>query len=60
MVHLTDPRDKEAKGLQAEALKAMKEPVALYTVYFKAKGADAGKSVWSWVYVDGAFRIMGK
>lgn len=60
VVHLTDPGDRNAKGAQSEALKSMKAPVALYTVYFKAKGEELGKSLWSWVYVDGGFRLMGK
>ena len=60
VVHLTDPADPEAKGAQSEALKSMKAPVALYTVSFKVPGEPLGKSLWSWVYVDGAFRLMGK
>lgn len=60
VVHLTDPADPEAKGAQSEALKSMKAPVALYTVYFKVPGEPDGKSLWSFVYADGAFRLMGK
>ena len=60
VVHLASPEDKEAKGAQSEALRSMKQPVALYTVSFKAKGESLGKSLWSFVYVDGAFRLMGK
>ncbi|MCE9582376.1 MAG: hypothetical protein K8T20_07775 [Planctomycetes bacterium] len=60
VVHLTDPADPEAKGAQSEALKSMKAPVALYTVYFKVPGEPLGKSLWSFVYADGAFRLMGK
>jgi hypothetical protein len=51
---ITDPGDTNATGLQRKALLARKKDFALYTVEVR------GFSIWSFVYVDGAFRIAGK
>lgn len=52
--------DPKAVGLQNDALKAMKSPVALYSVRMLQPGKDLGMHLWSFVYVDGAFRFIGK
>jgi len=52
--------DENATGLQKEAIKAMKKPVALYSVRMAEPGKTSGMTLWSFVYVDGAFRIAGK
>lgn len=54
------PDSDRATGLQKDALTAMKRPTALYTVKLIEPGKDAGTSVWSFVYVDGGFRLAGK
>lgn len=51
---IDDPSDSNATGLQRKALLARRKPIALYTVELR------GFSFWSFVYVDGAFRIAGK
>lgn len=52
--------DKNATGLQQDAIKAMTKPVALYTAKLVEPGKEAGLSVWSFVWADGAFRLAGK
>lgn len=52
--------DENATGAQKRVLAAMKAPTALYTVKFKAPDAEAGFSLWSFVYVDNGFRLIGK
>lgn len=54
------PDDREATGLQASALRAMKVPRPLYTVRLVKPGDEAGTSLWSFAHVDGAFRLVGK
>jgi hypothetical protein len=58
--YLTNAEDPNATGSQKDAMKAMKEKSAIYTVKFIKPGEDAGMSVWSWAYVDGGFRLIGK
>lgn len=53
----TDPN---ATGLQKQALAAMKTKVPLYTVRFAEKAGMPGYTLWSFVYVDGQFRLAGK
>ena len=53
------PDDREATGLQDDALKAMKTPRALYTLHLSKRGREASMSVRSFVLVDGAFRLIG-
>ena len=53
----TDPN---ATGLQKQALAAMKTKVPLYTVRFVEKPGMPGYTLWSFVYVDGQFRLVGK
>ena len=52
--------DPKATGLQNDALKAMKSPTPLYSVRFIKPGEDAGMHLWSFVFVDGGFRFIGK
>ena len=54
------PADKDATGLQKDALSAMKAKVALYTVRMTKPGEESGTTLWSFVYVDGGFRLAGK
>jgi hypothetical protein len=53
----TDPN---ATGLQQQALAAMKTKVPLYTVRFVEKPGMPGYTLWSFVWVDGQFRLVGK
>lgn len=57
---LTDPSDKNATGLQQKALAAMKEKTPLYGVNLVEPGKESGMHLWNFVYVDGAFRMVGK
>ena len=52
--------DKEATGLQKDALVAMKQKVTLYTVELKKPGEKAGTTLWSFVYAENGFRLAGK
>lgn len=56
----TSPDDDEANALQESALRAMKTPVALYTINCVEPGKTIGSSLWSFAYVDGKFRYLGK
>lgn len=51
-----DPR---ASGAQKQLIAEMKTPVTLYTVNFHALEGPGGQSMWSWAYIDGAFRFLG-
>ena len=52
--------DPKAVGLQNDALAAMKKPVPIYSVRFVKPGEKLGQHVYSFVYVDGGFRLVGK
>lgn len=52
--------DKNATGQQQSQLAAMKTKVPLYGVRLIAPGKEAGMHLWSFVYVDGHFRMIGK
>jgi len=52
--------DREATGLQNDALAAMKEPTTLYSVELVKPGNTDGMHLWSWVYTDGGFHLAGK
>jgi hypothetical protein len=56
----TDPDDETARGYQVRALKKMKTPVALYTLRLTTPEKESGFSLWSFAYVDGGFRLIGK
>ncbi len=57
---IKSPDDKDATGLQKDALSAMKEKATLYTVRLTKPGEESGTTLWSFVYVDGGFRLAGK
>jgi hypothetical protein len=52
--------DVNAKPFQVLALSDMKNPVPLYTVILRQPGRPGSITIWSIVYVDGAFRTAGK
>jgi hypothetical protein len=52
--------DRNATGYQQQAVAAMKAKVPLYTVHFGAKPGGSDYTLWSFVYVDGQFRLAGK
>ncbi len=54
----TTPNPK-ATGNQNNALKAMKTPIALYSVRFVEPGKRLGTHVYNFVHVGGAFRLAG-
>ena len=60
VVELEDETYADVRGLQRRAFQAMHRPQTLYTVKITRPGEDAGQSLWSFVYVDGAFRFAGK
>jgi hypothetical protein len=60
VVELKDENYADVRGLQRRAFLAMHHPQTLYTVKLTREGEDAGQSLWSFVYVDGAFRFAGK
>jgi hypothetical protein len=52
--------DENANALQEAAIRAMKTPMPIYTVNVVEPGKTIGSSLWSFAYVDGAFRYLGK
>jgi hypothetical protein len=52
--------DQNATTFQSEALKAMKVPVALYSVRFVKPGEKKGFHFHSLAYVDGNFKVLGE
>ena len=52
--------DPKAVGFQNDAMAAMKKPVPIYSVRFVKPGERLGQHVYSFVYVDGGFRMVGK
>jgi hypothetical protein len=50
----------EAVGRQNAALADMKNPIPLYSVRFVKPGEARGIHVYSFVYADGAFRLVGR
>jgi hypothetical protein len=59
-VKIESADDKEATGLQKKAIEAMKEKVPLYTVRLGKAPGESGFTLWSFAYVDGQFRLIGK
>lgn len=57
---VTDANDREATGGQQAALAAMKQKVPLYGVRLVEPGKTSGFHMWSFVYADGGFRLVGK
>ena len=60
VISLTSADSPLAKGLQKTAIGAMKNPVKLYTVKFVKPGQTLGMSLWSFAFVDGHWRLVGK
>jgi hypothetical protein len=52
--------DDAATGYQVSALRAMKQPAPLCTVRISDPGSDKGYTLWSFTWVDGKFRFVGK
>ncbi|HVT89991.1 MAG TPA: hypothetical protein VHD56_14145 [Tepidisphaeraceae bacterium] len=52
--------DVNATIYQRLALEAMVDPVPLYSVTISKPGASGTIQLWSLVYIDGAFRLVGK
>jgi hypothetical protein len=52
--------DPAATGLQNAALGAMAKPATLYSLRMLKPSEDLGMHLWSFVYVDGTFRLAGK
>jgi hypothetical protein len=52
--------DSEETTYQAAAIKAMKKPVPLYSVRITAPGHHLGQHFYSFIYLDGTFRYIGK
>lgn len=59
-VKIESADDQNATGLQKQAIAAMKEKAALYTVRLGDKPGGSGFTLWSFVFVDGQFRLAGK
>ncbi|MCA9595501.1 MAG: hypothetical protein KC776_19435 [Myxococcales bacterium] len=56
----TTADDPNANGLQDAAMRKMTKPTVLYTVNVVEPGKTIGASLWSFAYVDGHFRYLGK
>lgn len=52
--------DMSANGLQNAALQRMRPSGPLFTMEFLQPGKDSGTTLWSFIYVDGKFRFLGK
>ena len=52
--------DDFATGYQNVALGAMKQPITLCRAIFTKDGETDGFTLWSFAYVDGAWRMIGK
>jgi hypothetical protein len=60
VVAVSRPDDPEATGLQQAALQQMTQPVTLYTIKLRKPGHSSGISFWSFVELDGTYRLVGK
>ena len=49
-----------ATGHQANALRAMKQPVALYRIQLTRPDGEKSFTLWSFVHEDNQFRFIGK
>jgi hypothetical protein len=59
-VHVKKAEGDQATGAQKTATDTMKEKVALWTISLVEPGQKLGTSYWSFAYVDGAWRFLGK
>jgi hypothetical protein len=57
---LDDPKSQGVTELQAAALSAARDSLRLYSVRFLQPGKERGFHLWSFAYVDGGFRLLGK
>jgi hypothetical protein len=55
-----NPDDEMATGHQANALRAMKTPVALYRIQLTRPDGEKSFTLWSFVHDGGKFRFIGK
>jgi hypothetical protein len=55
----TDPEDPMACGNESFAIKHAKKPLTLYSVHITPPGAKGGIHIYSFVYLDHAFRFVG-
>lgn len=56
----SDRPSDQATGYQNVALRAMKRPTPLYLARFTRADGSGSFTLWSFAYVDGAFRMIGK
>ena len=56
----TDPGDDLATGHQANALREMVKPVALYRLQLTRADGEGSFTLWSFVHDGGTFRLAGK
>ena len=56
----TDAADGAVTGVQKLALEAMVAPTALYSLRMTEPGKTSGFHLYSFAYVDGGFRMLGK
>ncbi len=54
------PDDPEENTYESEALRAMKKPVPLYSARITKPGHHLGTHIWSFAYIDGGFRLVGR
>ncbi|MDF1699812.1 MAG: hypothetical protein P1V36_01440 [Planctomycetota bacterium] len=54
-----DPADDLATGYQTVALRAMKQPIGLYSLRLMKAEAESGWHLWSFAHVEGRFRFVG-
>ncbi len=57
---VVDAKDDRATGFQALAIGAMTKPVPLYAMRFQRPDGSKVYSLWSFAYVDGGYRFVGK
>ncbi|MBL8625156.1 MAG: hypothetical protein JNK64_27850 [Myxococcales bacterium] len=57
---IADAKDERGTGFQSRALRTMVAPVPLYAMRFQRPDGSKVYSLWSFVYVDGGYRIVGK
>ena len=57
---ISKPIDVRANGAQNHALQLMRQPTPLYTLRLIRPGQQRGTAYWSFVFVDGGMRFIGK
>jgi hypothetical protein len=56
----TNADDENMNALQEAAVRAMKTPTVIYTINVVEPGKTIGASLWSFAFVDGTVRDLGK